>query len=161
MDAKDRERSQSRRPSIKRPWEEDSVLPERGYAWLGTSLPPIGPPPHRRPSVPTLPRHDDVGPDGGNLHSLYHPVNRESGPKRVRYEGSDDYLSAADLKLQSRAPRKSSRPSAMITGSGCLTNPQRYIIRPRDPWTRQNSRKGGRLGNPLKTQLSFVQDAGG
>lgn len=109
MDAREREKSQSRRPSIKRPWEEDAISPETGNAWLGTTLPPIDPVPYRRPSISRQaePR--------GNLHNLYQPDNREFVAKRVRYEGNNDYTSFPEGKLQSPAFRKSSRKSAVAT----------------------------------------------
>jgi len=108
MDARERERPQSRRPSIKRPWEEDPILPEMGNAWLGTTLPPIDPVPYRRPSISRQPE------PGGNLHNLYQPNvldDRDFVAKRVRYEGNNDYIPFSDSKLQSQAPRKSSRHS--------------------------------------------------
>ena len=109
MDARERERSQSRRPSIKRPWEEDAILPETGNAWLGTTLPPIDPVPYRRPSISRQPE------PGGLLHNLYQPDNREFVAKRARYEGNNDYIPFPDGKLQSQASRKSSRNSVVAT----------------------------------------------
>jgi len=47
-----REESQSRRPSIKRPWVEDTILPEEGNGQLSGSLLPIDTAPYRRPSIP-------------------------------------------------------------------------------------------------------------
>jgi hypothetical protein len=122
MEARERERCHSRRPSIKRPWEEDAVLPETGNAWIGATLPPIDPVPYRRTS---LSRQAEAG---GNLHNLYQPDNRDVGAKRVRYEGNNDYISVSDGKLPFQAPRKSSRNPTLATRcTDCLTNPVIHI----------------------------------
>jgi hypothetical protein len=99
MDAREREKSQSRRPSIKRPWEEDAVLPDTIKAWFGATLPPIDPIQYHRTSIP---RQVEAR---GNLH-LYQTDSRDVGAKRVRYEGDNDYIPFRDGKLQSQAPRK-------------------------------------------------------
>ncbi|PMD36483.1 hypothetical protein L207DRAFT_82607 [Hyaloscypha variabilis F] len=96
MDARGREKS--RRPSIKRPWEEDDVLPEPDNAWFGATLPPIDSLQYRRTSIST-----QVAEAGGNLHNIYQPNSREAGAKRVRYEGGTDYNPFPDGKLQSQA----------------------------------------------------------
>ena len=106
MDARGREKS--RRPSIKRPWEEDDVLPEPDNAWFGATLPPIDSLQYRRTSIST-----QVAEAGGNLHNIYQPNSREAGAKRVRYEGGTDYNPFPDGKLQSQASRKLSRNPAV------------------------------------------------
>lgn len=98
MDAREREEPQLRRPSIKRPWEEEPISPGTGNAWQGNTLPPIDPAPFRRPSLP-------IGPElGGNFSNLYQN-SRDFGAKRVRYEGTRDYIALSrEGKLQSQAP---------------------------------------------------------
>lgn len=80
MDARERENSQSYRPSIKRPWEEETV-PSQPPRWHGNTLPPINAPQHHKQS----PRSRDNG------SNLYHPygieVGGESAAKRMRQEG--------------------------------------------------------------------------
>jgi hypothetical protein len=107
MDAREREKPQSRRPSIKRPWEEDTILPEAGNAWYGATLPPIDSLQYRRTSTSWQAKA------GGNLHNIYHPDSREVEAKRVRYEGENDYITFPEGELQSQASRKSSRIPAM------------------------------------------------
>lgn len=107
MDAREREKSQSRRPSIKRPWEEDIVLPEAGNTWFGATLPPIDPLQCRR--TPTSKQAEA----GGNFHNISHPDSREDGAKRARYEGGNDYIAFPEGKVQSQASRKSSRNPAI------------------------------------------------
>jgi hypothetical protein len=82
MDAQVREESQSRRSSIKRPWE-DSSLPEEGNAQLSTSLPPIDTVPYRRPSLLRGLEH------GSFANSRHGPDFTESGNKRAKLEGYD------------------------------------------------------------------------
>jgi hypothetical protein len=156
MDARERERSQSRRPSIKRPWEEDAVLPEAGNAWFGATLPPIDHQQYRRTSTS---RQAEAG---GNLHNIYQPDSRDVGAKRVRYEGENDYTPFPDRKLQSQESRKSSRNPAMTTQFLISLPIQRYIIQIRDLLARPLS-KSGRAGNPqmLKIPPFCVDDAGG
>lgn len=84
MDAREREDSQSRRPSIKRPWEEEYVLPEQVDVWNGTRLPPIDSSSYRRPSLP--PRVTEPEDIWGNH---YGSESRDGGAKRARYEKHD------------------------------------------------------------------------
>ena len=88
----------SRRSSIKRPWDEESNLPQGSSSWSGSLLPPIGDVPYRRPSF----QHAIEPP----LLLRYIPDERELAAKRARYEG-DDYrsLSRDDLGLNSEAPQ--------------------------------------------------------
>jgi hypothetical protein len=111
MDGRERENSQSRRPSIKRPWEEAAISPEMGNSWLGTTLPPIDSAPYHRPSISW---QAEIG---GNLDNLYQPDNSEVVAKRARYEANNDYTSFPEGKLQSQPSRKLGRKSAMQ----CLT----------------------------------------
>ena len=85
MDAQEREDSQSRRSSIKRPWDEDATLPEQSNGWNGTILPPIDGAPYRRPSI-----HLEAE-SGAGTHSRYGTVSRESAAKKARFEGNNDY----------------------------------------------------------------------
>lgn len=95
MDAREREDSQSRRPSIKRPWEEESVLPEQVNVWKGTRLPPIDAS-YRRPSLP--PRFTETE-DSWENH--YGSESSGGGVKRSRYEGHDhNTLPQEDLDLK-------------------------------------------------------------
>ncbi|KAH7418272.1 hypothetical protein BKA64DRAFT_194966 [Cadophora sp. MPI-SDFR-AT-0126] len=95
MDAREGEDSQSRRPSIKRPWEEDYVLQEQVNAWKGTRLPPIDAS-YRRPSLP--PRFTEPEDIWGNHHG---PETRGGEAKRIRYEGRDySSISREDLDLR-------------------------------------------------------------
>jgi len=106
MDAREREESQIRQQSIKRPWDEDTTLPEAGNTWHRAILPPIDAPPHRRPSIL---RGLEAG---GILHSSYGHSSGESMSKRPRYEGLDyKSLSRENLSLngelhQPPLPRK-------------------------------------------------------
>ncbi|KAG4440219.1 hypothetical protein IFR05_004298 [Cadophora sp. M221] len=84
MDAREREDSQSRRPSIKRPWEEEYRLPEQVDVWNGTRLPPIDSSSYRRPSLP--PRVTEPEDIWGNH---YGSESRDGGAKRARYERHD------------------------------------------------------------------------
>lgn len=110
MDAREREKSHSRRPSLKRPWEEDAVSPGTGSGWFGATLPPIDPVQHRRTSVS---RQADAE---GSFH-LYQPDKRDVEAKRVRYEADNDYIHFPDGKLQSQASSRSSRNPAIPTQS--------------------------------------------
>lgn len=85
MDAREREASQSLRPSSKRPWEEDTTPRENTNFWPGTKLPPIEIVPYRRPSIANSPDHAE----GGETYSRYdRPDSRDSTPKRAKFEGS-------------------------------------------------------------------------
>ena len=82
MDVLDRVESQSRRASIKRPWEEDTTLPENGNAWHSALLPPIDAVPYRRGSI----QRGDIELNGNNRYS---PATKESAMKRPKFEGHD------------------------------------------------------------------------
>ena len=83
MDVLERIESQSRRASIKRPWEEETTLPGKGNAWHSALLPPLDTVPYRRPSIQ---RGGDVESNG----SLRCPVaTKESAMKRPKFEGHD------------------------------------------------------------------------
>lgn len=112
MDAREREESQSRRTSIKRPWDEDTILSEPPRPWLGPPLPPIDAPPYHRPS----PARGGGGEHENSLQDRYRPDQRgDIAAKRARYEGHEyDYnlLSRENLDLngkllQAQATRKS------------------------------------------------------
>lgn len=77
-----REVSQSRRTSIKRPWEDIS-LPEEGITRYPASLPSIDPVPLRRPSIPLGFEH------GVFSNSRYGPDTSESVVKKQKFEGYD------------------------------------------------------------------------
>lgn len=80
MEVVEREDSQSRRSSIKRPWEEDTGLPERGNGWHSALLPPIDDVPYRRGSL-------QRGGDDGRKWNR--PDPKESVLKWPRFEGHD------------------------------------------------------------------------
>lgn len=80
MEVHEREESQLRRSSIKRPWEEDTTLPEKGIAWHSALLPPIDAVPYRRGSIQ---RGGDEGPKWNS------PDPRESVMKKAKFEGHD------------------------------------------------------------------------
>ncbi|KAL2074817.1 hypothetical protein VTL71DRAFT_8596 [Oculimacula yallundae] len=107
MDAREREDSQSRRPSIKRPWEEE-YTPVQANVWNGTRLPSIDPSSYRRPSLPLrITEPEDIwGTHNGS-------GSRGGGAKRVRYEGFD-YNSfpreGLDMKSAVFRPRVDSDP---------------------------------------------------
>jgi len=95
MDAREREDSQSRRPSIKRPWEEEYVLPEQVNVWKGTRLPPIDAS-YRRPSLP--PQFTETE---DSWQNYYGSESSGGGVKRSRYEGHDyNSLPQEDLDLK-------------------------------------------------------------
>lgn len=99
MDARERVESQSRRPSIKRPWNEDIILPENAKSWhsAGLPLPPIDVVPFRRPS---LSRAAEIE---GSFHSRYGAELRDGGAKRPRYEDRDyNSLSRENLDLNGK-----------------------------------------------------------
>ncbi|KAE8451281.1 hypothetical protein EG329_004446 [Mollisiaceae sp. DMI_Dod_QoI] len=99
MDARERVESQSRRPSIKRPWDEDIASQENTNTWhsTGLPLPPIDVVPYRRPS---LSRAAEIE---GNFHSRYGSESREAGAKRARYEEHDyNPLSRENLDLNGK-----------------------------------------------------------
>jgi hypothetical protein len=108
MDAREWEQSQSRRSSIKRPWDEDAILPQKSNVWNGAILPPIEAVPYRRPSIQRA-----IEPAAGT-HHRYVLETRESVAKKARYEGSDYRSSSRDDvgvnggMLQSRLSRMSS-----------------------------------------------------
>ncbi len=122
MDARQREENvqmqvahsvkpQSRRTSVKRPWEDD--VPAQSSWQGGTLLPPIDAAPFRRPSLASsLSREYE-----GNLHSGYGPdLIGEATAKRTKYYLGHDYktLSRENLDLngrilQAQARCKSSR----------------------------------------------------
>lgn len=101
MDAREGVESQSRRSSIKRPWDEDFAPPSSTSLWTGRglSLPPIDVAPYRRPS---LSRAAEIE---GNLHTRYGSESREGGgiAKRPRYEQHDyNSLSRENLDLNGK-----------------------------------------------------------
>lgn len=115
MDARERNDSQSRRPSIKRPWEEDIVLPEQANVWSGTRLPPIDPSPYRRPSLP--PRVTEPDDIWGHHYGV---ESRDGGAKRARYEGHDysmprENLDLSGNSLRAQASRKSSNLATSLS----------------------------------------------
>lgn len=120
MDARERVDSQSRRPSIKRPWDEDTTQSESAKSWHGAGLPlpPIDLIPFRRPS---LSRAAEIE---GSFHSPYRAELRDGGVKRPRYEDRDyNSLSQENLDLngkilQTQPPRKLQQPPQPIQ---CLT----------------------------------------
>ncbi len=63
MDANERVESQSRRSSVKRPWEGDRASLQEVNAWHSSSLPPIDAVPHRRGSI-------QIGSHGGPIWDL-------------------------------------------------------------------------------------------
>lgn len=80
MEVYEREDSQSRPSSIKRPWEEDTGLPERGNAWHSALLQPIDAVTHcRGPNE----REGDEGQNGNG------PAPKESVMKKAKFEGHD------------------------------------------------------------------------
>lgn len=79
MEAHEREESQSRQSGIKRPWEEDMTLPEKGNAWHSALLPPIDDVPYRRGSI----QRGDDGPKWNG------PDPKESAMKKAKFEGHD------------------------------------------------------------------------
>jgi len=83
MDARGKEVPQSRRLSIKRPWEEDETLPG-GNAWHSTILSSIDAVPYRKPSTTR-----GAESEGISNTSRYGPEIKESVAKRARHEGSD------------------------------------------------------------------------
>jgi hypothetical protein len=84
MDAREREDSQSRRPSIKRPWEGEYGLPEQVDVGNGTRLPPIDYSSYRRPSLPPrVTEPEDI------WVNHYGSESRDGGAKRARYERHD------------------------------------------------------------------------
>ncbi|KAK0129797.1 hypothetical protein ONS96_000349 [Cadophora gregata f. sp. sojae] len=94
MDAREREDSQSRRPSIKRPWEEEHVSPEQVNIWTGTRLPPIDAS-YRRPSLP--PRFTETA----DIWESYGSDSSGGGAKRSRYMRHDYHsLPRGDLGLR-------------------------------------------------------------
>jgi hypothetical protein len=82
MEVLERDESQSRRASIKRPWEEDTTLPEKGNAWHSALLPPIDAVPYRRGSI----QRGDAETNGNNR---YGPLPKESAMKKPKFEGHD------------------------------------------------------------------------
>lgn len=81
MDVREREESQSRPQKIKRPWDEDQVLPVTERAWYRTILPPINAEPYRRPSIA---RETESGINHDNPYNI---ETAERTSKRPRYEG--------------------------------------------------------------------------
>jgi len=110
MDAREREKSQSRRASIKRPWEEVTVSSDPPRLWHGAPLPPIDAVPFNRAAVSREAEPEDSPQDR-------YQTNLMGGAtaKRARYEGREhDYnlLSRENLDLngkllQAQATRKS------------------------------------------------------
>jgi hypothetical protein len=99
MDARERVDSQSRQPSIKRPWDEDTIQPESAKSWHGAGLPlpPIEVVPFRRPSLSR-----SAGLEG-TFQSRYGAELRDGGAKRPRYEDHDyNSLSRENLDLNGR-----------------------------------------------------------
>ncbi len=106
MDAREREDSHSRRPSNKRPWEEDIVVSDEASIWSGTRLPPIDSSLYRRPSLP--PRVTEPDDIWGNQ---YDSESRDGGAKRARCEGHDysvprESLDVSGKSLRTQASRK-------------------------------------------------------
>ncbi|CZR54393.1 uncharacterized protein PAC_04277 [Phialocephala subalpina] len=86
-------------PSIKRPWDEDTIQPESAKSWHGTGLPlpPIEVIPFRRPSLSR-----SAGLEG-TFQSRYGAELRDGGAKRPRYEDHDyNSLSRENLDLNGR-----------------------------------------------------------
>lgn len=93
MDAREREVSQSRSLSIKRPWEENSTVPEKA-TWNGVRLPPVDSMPYARPLSGQA---QDV--DNQDSHSRYHLDARISTPKKARFD-EDNYNAKMRIAYQ-------------------------------------------------------------
>jgi len=107
MDALARDGSQSRRASMKRPWEEEITLPGPGNAWHPAVLPPIDAVPYRSSS------HQRVGDIEVHGKGWYDSTQRESVLKKPKYEGHD-YNSTSSRNLETNGnisppPRNPSR----------------------------------------------------
>jgi hypothetical protein len=84
MDARERDDSQSRRTSIKRPWDEDSAaLPEPANSRLSTVLPSLDAEPFRRLSAPRGREYLSIS------TSRYGAESRDADAERPKIEGHD------------------------------------------------------------------------
>jgi hypothetical protein len=69
------EQSRSRRLSLKRPWEDVTLLAEGRHSTIPTSIDPVA---YRRPSLPL---------SGVFTNNRHGPENRESVVKKAKFEG--------------------------------------------------------------------------
>ncbi|KUJ20971.1 uncharacterized protein LY89DRAFT_609265 [Mollisia scopiformis] len=144
MDARERVESQIRRPSIKRPWDEDPVPPENVGIWpgRGLSLPPIDIASYRRPSL-TLTAEDE-----GNARTRYGSEMRESGgsAKKPRYEQHDyNSLSRENLDLNGRILQ--TQASGRKTCKSMYTTPRSSQELPSFPPQQHAERWGRHIGD--------------
>lgn len=118
MEVHEREESQSRRSSIKRPWEEDTSLPEKGNAWHSALLPPIDAVPYRRGSI----QHgEDEGPK-------WHGSDpKESVMKKAKFEGHD-YNTFPRQNLASNGRTAPSRNPSKLKNHSPLNPSQSFSI---------------------------------
>jgi hypothetical protein len=110
MDAREREISQSHRPNIKRPWEEDTTVPEQRNVWPGARLPPLEA--ISLAGSSTL-RTADSGDSGGDYrpHGL---TARDLVSKKPRFEGEDyNTLSSPNQPVLSGRVPMSGRSNVM------------------------------------------------
>lgn len=92
------EGSQSRRASVKRPWEEDTTLPEKGNAWHSALLPPIDAVPYRRGSL-------QGGDIETNKNNQYGSAPKESAVKKAKFEGHEyNTFSRQNLEPNGKIP---------------------------------------------------------
>lgn len=115
MEVLERENSQSRRSSIKRPWEEDTTLPEKDNAWHSALLPPIDTVPYRKVSIQ---RGGDEGAKWNGQDS------REPVIKKAKFEGNEyNTFPRQNLMPNGKIP-PSRNPNLMYTQNrGSLESP--------------------------------------
>lgn len=104
MDARERDESQSRRTSVKRPWDEESAaLPELANSRLSTVLPSLDAEPIRRLSAPRGREYWSIS------TSRYGAESRDADAERPHIEGQD-YNSFPQLNIDPNGKPPPTRP---------------------------------------------------
>jgi hypothetical protein len=101
MEVHEREQSQSRGSSIKRPWEEDTSSPEKGSLWHSALLPPIDNVPYSRGSVQ----------QGGEGPKWNGPDPKESAIKKAKFERHEYNTFSRQILAPNRKTSSSRNPS--------------------------------------------------
>lgn len=109
MAARDREDAQQERPTIKRPWNEEKSVLDKGNTWHRAPLPPVNAAAHHKAHMPLAPSSVSAR---SILPDRYPQDSVEPGPKRTKYEQNGYHsLQGDNIEVnrnlnQPRRPRK-------------------------------------------------------
>lgn len=106
MAARDREDAQQERLTIKRPWNEEKSVLDRGNTWHGVPLPPVNATAHTPIAPSSVPAHSML-PDRYTQDSI------EPGPKRTKYDQSGYHSLQGDNIEVNKGLSQSRRPPTL------------------------------------------------